>query len=134
MKVTVGSGDIPKLDRDISGTYQLLEKCGTANGALHKKIDTEITKLPALFMLFDPHRTNDAEDCFVFSINTRRLEYQECRPIVCKLDPSWRQSATEGEETVACHMPFRWAAVDTIELIVCGYSSLFYYLSINSAV
>lgn len=125
VKVTVASDDITKLDRDISGTYQLLEKCGTANGALHKKIEAETSNLPPFFMLFDPHRTNDAEDCFVFSISTRRLEYQECRPIVCKLDPSWRQSATEGEETVTCHMPFKWAVVDTVELIVCDFLSLF---------
>ena len=117
LKVTVGHSDIQQLDRDISGIYTLFDKCGTANGALHRKVESETT-LPPLFMLFDPHRTNDSEDCFVFSISTRRLEYQECRPIICKLDPSWRQSAIDEEETVTCHLPFKWASSDAVTLEV----------------
>ncbi|KAF8159484.1 hypothetical protein B0H34DRAFT_655502 [Crassisporium funariophilum] len=116
IKVTVGHSDIPKLDRDISGIYTLFDKCGTANGALHKKVETDNCALPPLFMLFDPHRTNDAEDCFVFSISTRRLEYQECRPIVCKLDPSWRQSASEDEEIVTCLLPVKWTSTNDVSL------------------
>lgn len=128
VEVTVGPGDIEKLDRDISGTYHLLEKCGTANGALHKRVEAKNEKLPPLFMLFDPHRTNDAEDCFVFSISTRRLEYQECRPIVCKVDPSWRQSSTEDEQVVTCHMSSKWVAADVVALTVCSF---FRYLLIG---
>jgi len=117
VKITVGRNDIQQLDRDISGIYTLFDKCGTANGALHRKVEAD-TILPPLFMLFDPHRTNDSEDCFVFSISTRRLEYQECRPIVCKLDPSWRQSATDEEEFVTCHLPFKWTSSDAVRLEV----------------
>ncbi|KAF8967596.1 hypothetical protein BDZ97DRAFT_1903203 [Flammula alnicola] len=116
VQISVGPADIEKLDRDISGVYELLDKCGTANGALHKKVESDVANLPPLFMLFDPHRTNDAEDCFVFSISTRRLEYQECRPIVCKLDPSWRQSSKEGEESVSCHLPSKWVVADSVKL------------------
>lgn len=118
MKVTVPPTDIKTLDRDISGIYELLDKCGTANGALHRKIEPEGTDLPPLFILFDPHRTDDSEDCFVFSISTRRLEYQECRPIVCKLDPSWRQSSKDEEEIVSCHLPFKWISADSVRLEV----------------
>ena len=117
VKITVSRNDIPQLDRDISGTYTLFDKCGTANGALHKKVEDNTTLAP-LFMFFDPHRTNDSEDCFVFSISTRRLEYQECRPIVCKLDPSWRQSSTDEEETVTCHLPFKWTSSNAVTLEV----------------
>ena len=118
LKVSVALEDIPKLDRDISGIYSLLDKCGTANGALHKKVDNDSTDLPPLFMLFDPHRTNDSEDCFVFSISIRRLEYQECRPIICKLDTSWRQSSTDDEEVVPCRLPFKWVPADSVHLQV----------------
>lgn len=114
LKVSVEYTDIPKLDRDISGVYELLHKCGTANGALHKKIDTDSNDAPPLFMLFDPHRTNDSEDCFVFSISTRRLEYQECRPIVCRLDPTWRQSSKDTEEIVQCHLPLKWITAASV--------------------
>ncbi|KAF8906255.1 hypothetical protein CPB84DRAFT_1770364 [Gymnopilus junonius] len=116
LKISVEHGDISKLDRDISGIYSLLDKCGTANSALHKKVDDESDDLPPLFMLFDPHRTNDSEDCFVFSISTRRLEYQECRPIICKLDTTWRQSSRDGEEVVSCIFPFTWVPVDSVHL------------------
>ncbi|KAF9038468.1 hypothetical protein BJ165DRAFT_1352302 [Panaeolus papilionaceus] len=117
IQVTVSPDDVPDLERDISGKYVLLDKCGTANGALHKRLEgDENSKLPPLFMLFDPHRTNDSEDCFVFSISTRRIEYQECRPIVCKLDPSWRQSSREGEEAVICHLPFKWVHAPAVQL------------------
>ena len=117
VKVTVERSDVRQLDRDISGIYTLFDKCGTANGALHGNVETDMT-LPPLFMLFDPHRTNDSEDCFVFSTSTRRLEYQECRPIVCKLDPSWRQSATDEGENVTCHLPFKWVASNAVTLEV----------------
>ncbi|KAF4610679.1 hypothetical protein D9613_006998 [Agrocybe pediades] len=116
LKVSVASDDVRRLDRDISGTYELLDKCGTANGALHKKVESEASDLPPLFMLFDPHRTNDAEDCFVFSISTRRLEYQESRPIICKLDPTWRQSSSDEEEVVSCHLISKWVPTGDVHI------------------
>jgi hypothetical protein len=124
LKVSLSENDVARLDLDISGTYVLLDKCGTANGALHRKVQEESSTSPPLFMLFDPHRTNDSEDCFVFTISTRRLEYQEYRPIICKLDPSWRQSSTEQVETVSGHLPFRWTSVDSITLQVCHCPNL----------
>jgi len=117
LRISLSESDIAKLDRDISGVYVLLDKCGTANGALHKKIQGDPGDFP-IFMLFDPHRTNDSEDCFVFSSTIRRLEYQECRPIFCKVDPSWRQSSKDGEQTVAGRLPFKWTSVDPVKLKV----------------
>ncbi|TFK39834.1 hypothetical protein BDQ12DRAFT_513516 [Crucibulum laeve] len=117
IKVTVPTNEVSKFDRDISGVYTLLDKCGTANGALHKKAPAnDEADLPPLFMLFDPHRTNDSEDCFVFSISTRRLEYGESRSIIGKLASSWRQSSKTDEQAVMCNIPFRWIRSDEVKL------------------
>lgn len=117
LKVTVPEEKLNRFDRDITGVYTLLDKCGTANGALHKKQGQD-GNLPPLYMLFDPHRTKDSEDAFVFSISTRRTEFKESRPIVCKLDPKWRQNSKDGEQSVSCHLPCRWVPSDIIELKV----------------
>lgn len=118
LKVSVPKDKIERFDRDITGTYVLFDKCGTANGALHRKLGQD-GNLPPLYMLFDPHRTNDSEDAFVFSISTRRLDYKESRPIICKLDPKWRQNAAEGEQNVTCHLPCRWVLSNIVTLQVC---------------
>jgi len=118
LKISVNQSDIPKLDCDISGTYELLPKCGTANGSLYKKVDADRNGLSPTFLFFDPCRTNDSEDCFVFSNSMRRLEYREFRPIVCKLPASWRPSAGEGEENVHCHLPCKWTPARSVRLNV----------------
>ncbi|KAJ8456991.1 hypothetical protein ONZ45_g18498 [Pleurotus djamor] len=110
LRIEVPPDDVSCLERNISGTYTLLDKCGTANGGLHRREPTpEDGNQPTVFMLLDPHRTNDAEDSFVFSISMRRYEYGETRPIICKLDSKWRQSSDEGTKQVKCHLPFYWA-------------------------
>jgi hypothetical protein len=119
VQISVSEADARKLDRDISGEYDLLEKCGTANGALHKKVPGTIDhSLPSLFMLFDPHRTNDAEDCFVFSTDIRRKEYGEYRFLVCKVDPTWRQIDFGEESKPECILPFKWVPRPTTGLEV----------------
>lgn len=117
LKITVPDKKQVLFERDITGTYTLLDKCGTANGALHKKSEID-GNLPPLYMLFDPHRTNDSEDAFVFSISTRRLEYKESRPIICKLDNKWRQSSVEGGQTVTCYLPWKWVHSNVVRLKV----------------
>ncbi|PFH51813.1 hypothetical protein AMATHDRAFT_141817 [Amanita thiersii Skay4041] len=117
LRITIPADAVKRLDRDISGVYKLLDKCGTANGALHKKITHEKDDtLPQLFMLFDPHRTDDSRDCFVFSISTRRLEYLEFRPIICKLDSSWRLSDGTEEQTVGAHIPCKWIVTKAVKI------------------
>ncbi|ESK85156.1 dna repair protein rad8, partial [Moniliophthora roreri MCA 2997] len=113
--ISVSEDDLGMFDRDISGTYKLLDRCGTANGALHKR-ESQGENLPPLFLLLDPHSTGKAEDdSFVFSQSIRRYDARERRPIIAKLDPSWRQSdATEVK--VSCSLPFRWAASDKVTL------------------
>lgn len=120
IKIALPEHDISKFDRDISGVYILLDKCGTANSALHKKVSTkDEAALPPLFMLLDPTRCGEADkDCFVFSISKRRYEYGETRPIICRLDHKWRQSSIEGKEEVACYLPCKWIKAETVELQV----------------
>ncbi|OCH91470.1 hypothetical protein OBBRIDRAFT_812104 [Obba rivulosa] len=119
LEIRVPSKEVSLLERDISGTYTLLERCGTANSALHKREAIKAdAKLPQLFMLLDPTRCGDpADDCFVFSISKRRYEYGETRPIICQLDSKWRQSDAEGDQEVVCRVPCRWMNAADVKLI-----------------
>jgi hypothetical protein len=115
LQVSVDPKDATALDRDISGMYILLDKCGTANGALHRRTATpQDEHLPPVFFMFDPSRCGAPEDdAFVFTISTRRLEYGETRPLICRLDSGWRQSSTMGVQTVKCEIPSLW--VESVE-------------------
>jgi len=121
LEVSVPSEDVIHFDRDISGTYVLLDKCGTANNALHKKIaSTEDAALPPLFLLLDPTRSGKpTDDAFAFSTTIRRLEYRETRPIFARLQPSWRQSSKEGPQRVSCVIPQKYVPADGVSLQVC---------------
>lgn len=120
LEISVAKEDSSKLDRDISGVYALLDKCGTANSALHKKmVGSEDAHLPPLFMLMDPSRCGPSEkDSFVFSISIRRYEYGETRPVICSLDPRWRQSGIEGTQKVKCNIPCQWVDAGDVRLAV----------------
>ena len=89
------------LDRDISGTYQLLLKCGTANGFLHKKISPiEKTDTIPIYLFFDPERIGEPkDDTFVFSTDKRRLNFQEDRYIIARIESSWRPCTYKGGES-----------------------------------
>jgi hypothetical protein len=118
LQITVSPDAVGKFDRDVSGVYALLDKCGTANGALHKKETTEGEKaLPPLFLLMHPQRTSDDDDCFAFSISRRRYAYGESRPIVGLLDPKWRQSSDSQTKQVTCRVPI-WKTAKSITLQV----------------
>lgn len=120
LEVSVPHDDVDHFDRDISGTYVLLDKCGTANSALHKKIPTKGDKaLPSLFLLLDPTRSGKpSDDAFVFSTSIRRLEYQETRPIFARLHSSWRQSSKDGPQRVSCTIPQKYVFADGVKLKV----------------
>ncbi|KAG7093640.1 hypothetical protein E1B28_007303 [Marasmius oreades] len=115
LNITVSKDGSGLFDRDISGEYDLLERCGTANGALHKRRKVKEDDLPPLFFLLDPHRTRESEDSFVFTQSIRRYEFGENRPLVAKLDSTWRQSDLPTEE-VTCYMPFRWITSNCVML------------------
>ncbi|KAI0305877.1 hypothetical protein B0F90DRAFT_1694134 [Multifurca ochricompacta] len=118
LEVSVPRDDVVHFDRDISGTYLLLDKCGTANNALHKKISPEDdAALPPLFLLLDPTRSGKpSDDSFVFSTNIRRLEYQERRTVLARLQSSWRQSSKEGPQRVSCVIPQKYVFSDGVSL------------------
>jgi hypothetical protein len=124
LEVSVPREDVVHFDRDISGTYVLLDKCGTANNALHKKVATEQdAALPPLFLLLDPTRSGQpSDDAFAFSTTIRRLEYRESRPIFARLHPSWRQSSKDGPQRVSCVIPQKYVFVDGVSLKVCFMS------------
>ena len=129
IKVTLPPGEVSKFDRDISGVYILLDKCGTANSALHKKTptnDEQRQNLPPLFMLLDPTRCGEADkDCFVFSISNRRYEYGETRPIISRLDEHWRQSSKDGVQELSCYLPSRWIKAGSVKIKVSSYTPVY---------
>ncbi|KZT67381.1 hypothetical protein DAEQUDRAFT_812927 [Daedalea quercina L-15889] len=118
LEISVDEKYLDHLDRDISGVYTLLDKCGTANSALHKKtIDDQDAHLPPLFLFLDPTRCGDpADDSFVISISKRRYEYGETRPIICQLESNWRQSDTDESETIRCQIPYKWMKASSVRL------------------
>ena len=120
LEVSVPHDDVNHFDRDISGTYVLLDKCGTANSALHKKTPTKGDKdLPSLYLLLDPTRSGKpSDDAFVFSSSIRRLEYRETRPIFARLHHSWRQSSKDGPQRVSCTIPQKYVFADGVKLKV----------------
>jgi SNF2-related domain len=88
--ISIPKQDAKRLDIDISGTYKLLQNCGTAEGSLYIKVDTETSSAP-LFLFLDPDRVHDPkDDYFVFSTDKRRLAYDETRPVVARVEPGWR--------------------------------------------
>lgn len=120
LKISVPKGRTSLFDHDISGTYVLLDKCGTACSSLHRKVvDAGGDSVSPLFMMLDPTRSGNAkDDSFVFTTSIRRYEYGESRPIVAKLAPSWRPSDLEGNRSVVCHVPVFWVNSDRVSLQV----------------
>jgi len=111
------------LERDIAGLYDLFDRCGTANSGLHKKEPTtDEIDLPPLYFFLDPLRCADpTEDPYVFSISKIRYEFGEMRPIICALDPKWRQiTAVDGKHSkVGAHVSSVWSKSKEVALQVC---------------
>ncbi|THG95090.1 hypothetical protein EW026_g6497 [Hermanssonia centrifuga] len=128
LEISVGDDDAGLLDRDISGAYVLLDKCGTANSALHKRVPKPEDKhLAPIFLFLDPSRCAPSEeDGFVFSISKRRLEYGEARPLICQVDPKWRQSAMEGTQIVKCTVPCKWVESSEVRLAPAPHRKAFF--------
>ena len=120
LEISVPESQRSLFDRDVSGVYTLIDKCGTANSALHKREPTaQDGNLPPIFLLLDPTRCGEPSgDSFVFSTSTRRYEYGESRPIIAMLDPKWRQSDVEGTQNVKCLIPCKWIEASAVKLMV----------------
>lgn len=122
LKVSVDESDAGRFDRSVAGVYTLLDRCGTANAALHRreKEEGDDEDEEPLFLFLDPSRCGKPEeDPFVFADNHRRYEYGEGRPIVAKLEPEWRQSSVEGSVTVKCTVPQVYMPVPDVTVAVC---------------
>ena len=111
------------LEREITGLYTLFDRCGTANSGLHKKEPAaDEVDLPPLYFFLDPLRCADPiEDPYVFSISKIRYEFGETRPVVCTLDPKWRQITTvDGKHSkVDAHVSSVWSKSKEVALQVC---------------
>ena len=120
LEISVPESQRSLFDRDVSGVYTLIDKCGTANSALHKREPTaQDGNLPPIFLLLDPTRCGEPSgDSFVFSTSTRRYEYGESRPIIAMLEPKWRQSDVEGTQSVKCLIPCKWIEASGVKLMV----------------
>ncbi|KAL1674064.1 hypothetical protein EV122DRAFT_269869 [Schizophyllum commune] len=117
IKVSVAPEDMLHLDSDISGVYDLFPKCGTANGALHKKQSDDPEARPLWFFL-DPHPVFK-DDHFVFSHSNRRHEYKETRALVCRVeDINWAPPTGDQEQEVQCRTPCQWVAIESFKLQV----------------
>jgi hypothetical protein len=120
LRISVDESSV--LERDIAGTYTLFDRCGTANSGLHRKEPTEDeADLPPLYFFLDPLRCADpTEDPYLFSISKSRYEFGEIRPVVCTLDPKWRQiTAVEGKKSmVDAHVSSVWSKFNGVILQV----------------
>ncbi|KAK3724527.1 hypothetical protein LTR37_001151 [Vermiconidia calcicola] len=96
LTLLVERGAHSKLECDIEGTYVCLPRCGTAFDSLYKRTESG-TSQPPLYLFLDQTRTKpSAEDPFVVSEVPERMEYDEVRPEVARIDASWRPWAIEG--------------------------------------
>ena len=97
-------------EKEISGKYELLDDCDTANHKLYKRLPVDEEAEP-LFLFFDPHRYGDPDhDYFVFAREKCRLDYQEQRHILARLSEKWRPTEL-SDEAVDCFVDSRWIPI-----------------------
>ena len=113
------------LDRNLSGTYTLLPKCGQAMTSLHKKdANSSNDALPQLFFFLDPTRCGEAEDdTYVFSTSTERLDFGTERAVIAELDAKWRESS-KAEEKVRLDIRGGWVVCDDTHMTAVGGSDI----------
>lgn len=116
------------LDADISGTYSLLENCGTANGALHvREGDANQAGHRKIFLFLDADRFKGKDaDRFVVSSDTGRLPYPLERTVFAQLADGWKPkpcaNANELEAThsVAMTITGKWAKLPSLQMSASG--------------
>jgi hypothetical protein len=70
-------------------------------------------------LFLDPTRIGaPALDSFVLSISCRRYEYEETRPIIARLDPTWRQVAAADGMITSFEIPSHWVEASQLSLKV----------------
>jgi len=99
------------LEHDVSGTYQLLQKCGHAANSLHKRVDGP-AESPDVFLFLDPSRCGGPEtDRFTFATAHRRLSYKQHRCPIAVLDPTWRPHGSHEPSEVAMEVFGTWKPI-----------------------
>ncbi|KAI7678493.1 hypothetical protein KC319_g3315 [Hortaea werneckii] len=79
-----------KSEPRIGGSYVYLPNCGTSCDSLYKRKGEHQDERP-VYLFLDPTRTGDPdEDCFVFSHEMARLDYDEVRPVLARVKAPWR--------------------------------------------
>lgn len=119
LTIGVPESEKSKLDIDISGKYKLIDECGTACGALHRKLDGNKDEPPLYFFLEQERISPDgknARDSFVFSTTHHRLAFGEERPLIARLPPKWRQNGSKKHEKVSCTVTGHWVSMDRVRL------------------
>lgn len=107
------------LDRNLSGTYTLLAKCGQAMSSLHVKEPADKGQ-PPLYFFFDPTRCGDAsEDRYVFSTSIERLDYTMERGVIASVDPKWRESE-KASQSVKLTIEGGWVPCTITHLTAIG--------------
>ncbi|TIA64800.1 hypothetical protein D6C77_01186 [Aureobasidium pullulans] len=88
LDVTVLSPPLPD-GVDIEGRYRLLQNCGTACESLYKR--TQPPSNTKMFLFLDPARIgNPKDDGFVFASDPSKMQYDQVREVVARLDAKWR--------------------------------------------
>ena len=133
--VSVAAAHSSKLETDVSGRYELLDKCFASLGSLHKRSGTA----EPMYLFMDAQRVGAPEkDSFVFARDWRRLGFGEVRAsAVCRLDKKFRAQVrsclVSSLRTVGghCHRLVKQNAVPSnihAMVILCDMSqSLTYY-------
>lgn len=113
------------LDRDLTGTYSLLPKCGQAMNSLHKKEASDADQgLPQLYFFFDPTRCGEAEDdSYVFSTSIERLDAATERAVIAILDSKWRESA-KAQDKANLEIRGGWIQCEEAHLTAVGGSDI----------
>ncbi|CAG8374639.1 unnamed protein product [Penicillium salamii] len=119
----IGSKLKPATDHDISGTYNFLELCGTACGAMYKKEADGPN--PAMFLFLDPAKTGLPEnDVCVFSLEHSRLPGYEVRMTIAELDLNFRApNMTEKPQTFTAFWR-ECAKEPAAQLVICDTQSI----------
>ncbi|CAI7674692.1 unnamed protein product [Penicillium pancosmium] len=107
---------------NLCGAYELLPNCGTAFGALYKKIEIKARtggyEDRPIFLFFDPQKCSDIRhDSFVFAFEHNRISGYAPRITIAELSHEWRpESVTATDKPV--NLFYRsWLAKPEVSLI-----------------
>lgn len=125
LEVTLPDEAAQALDRDLSGTYTLLPKCGQAMSSLHnQEVSAGDDGLAPLFLFLDPSRYGESDDdSYVFSTSTERLDFGTERAVIATLSPKWRESS-KAHQTVRLDVRGGWVTCKSAHLTAVGGSDI----------